>query len=244
MKLGFTEPQVKCIMIQLLKGMAYMHDKFVIHRDLKVSNLLMTDKGVLKIADFGLGRLISQPHRPLTPKVVTLWYRAPELLLGSSLYSVSVDLWSIGCIFTELLLNKPLMPGKSEANQLDLIVHYLGTPSEAIWPGFQYLPYVNKFTLKQQPYNNLTQKFSDVSEEGLKLINSFLTYDPAKRATAASALKSLYFVEKPLPIDPDMMPTYPHLRNTNPQVHRKVVIDRIPDQPTTAPPQPKRPKLQ
>lgn len=218
MKSPFTEPQVKCIMLQLLEGLAYLHENFVIHRDLKVSNLLLTDKGCLKIADFGLARIIGKPLKQLTPKVVTLWYRSPELLFGGQQYDSSLDIWSVGCIFGELLLNRPLMPGKSEANQIDLIVDVLGTPNDSIWPGFSLLPLVKQIQLKKQPYNNLKQKFYWLSDNGSELLNDFLTYNPQHRVTARHALKSKYFTDKPLPVEPIMMPTYPHLRNTKPQV--------------------------
>ena len=217
MKSPFTESQVKCIIIQLLQGVEYMHSHFVIHRDLKVSNLLLTDKGCLKIADFGLARTVGSPPKPLTPRVVTLWYRAPELLLGSEIYTTSLDIWSVGCIFGELLINKPLLPGKSEAKQIDLIINLLGTPNESIWPGFYSLPLVKATVLKQQPYNNLKQKLHWLSVNGISLMNDFLTYNPHKRISASKALENPYFSEKPLPIEPRMMPTYPHLRNVTPQ---------------------------
>lgn len=218
MKSPFSEAQVKCIMIQLLEGLAYLHENHVIHRDLKVSNLLLTDKGCLKIADFGLARLIGKPLKPLTPTVVTLWYRPPELLLGSKEYTCSLDMWSVGCIFGELLLSKPLLPGKSEAHQVELIVNLIGSPNETIWPGYLQLPLVKSLCLKRQPYNNLKEKFRWMSETGNSLMNDFMTYNPSYRITASRALRSRYFTENPLPVEPIMMPTYPHLRNSKPQV--------------------------
>lgn len=225
MKRPFTEAQVKCIMIQLLDGVAYLHRNYIIHRDLKVSNLLLTDKGCLKVADFGLARTFGVPARPLTPKVVTLWYRPPELLFGATTYTVALDNWSVGCIFGELLSNKPLLPGTSEVHQVELIVALLGTPSEEIWPGFSSLPGAKELSLKSQPYNNLKHKFHWLSEAGAKLINSLLTYDPVERVSSRKARRSPYFQEKPLPIDPEMMPTYPHLRNSKPQTHRKLPVE-------------------
>ncbi|KAL5490784.1 hypothetical protein EMCRGX_G015968 [Ephydatia muelleri] len=205
-------------------------------KDLKVSNLLLTDKGCLKIADFGLARTVGVPAKPLTPKVVTLWYRGPELLFGAETYSIALDMWSVGCIFGELLNNKPLLPGTSELHQVELIVNLLGTPNDTIWPGFSSFSVPSKVTLKQQPYNNLKQMFHWLSEAGDKLLNDFLTYNPARRVTARKARRSVYFREKPLPVEPELMPTYPHHRNTKPQTHRKL------PSPVEEPPSLKKPR--
>ncbi|KAF2986553.1 hypothetical protein EK904_012539 [Melospiza melodia maxima] len=185
----------------------------VSHRDLKVSNLLMTDKGCVKIADFGLARTYGMPPKPMTPKVVTLWYRAPELLLGMTTQTTSIDMWAAGCILAELLAHKPLLPGTSEIHQIDLIVQLLGTPNENIWPGFSKLPLATQYTLRKQPYNNLKHRFPWLSEAGLRLLNFLFMYDPKKRATAKDCLESSYFKEKPLPCEPELMPTFPHHRN-------------------------------
>uniref|UniRef100_F7DUF8 Cyclin-dependent kinase 10 n=3 Tax=Ornithorhynchus anatinus TaxID=9258 RepID=F7DUF8_ORNAN len=213
MQTPFSEAQVKCIILQVLKGLQYLHKNFIIHRDLKVSNLLMTDKGCVKTADFGLARAYGVPVKPMTPKVVTLWYRAPELLLGTSTQTTSIDMWAVGCILAELLAHKPLLPGSSEIHQIDLIVQLLGTPNETIWPGFSKLPLVNQYSLRKQPYNNLKHKFPWLSEAGLRLLNFLFMYDPKKRATAGDCLESSYFKEKPLPCEPELMPTFPHHRN-------------------------------
>ncbi|XP_072135941.1 cyclin-dependent kinase 10 isoform X2 [Mobula birostris] len=181
MQSPFSEAQVKCIILQLLKGLQYLHENFIIHRDLKVSNLLMTDKGCVKIADFGLARAYGVPLKPMTPKVVTLWYRAPELLLGTKTQTTAIDMWAVGCILAELLAHKPLLPGSSEIHQIDLIVQLLGTPNENIWPGFSKLPLVGQYTLRKQPYNNLKHKFPWLSEAGLRLLNFLFMYDPKKK---------------------------------------------------------------
>lgn len=124
-------------------------------------------------------------------------------------------MWAVGCIFGELLDNKPLMTGRSEINQFQLIVDLLGAPSDQIWPGFSSLPGAKSMNFKRQPYNNLKHKFSWLSPAGLTLINHLLMYDPCKRALAADCLQNSYFVEKPLPVEPDMMPTFPEHRNRN-----------------------------
>ena len=164
-------------------------------------------------ADFGLARAFGYPYKPMTPIVVTLWYRAPELLLGAKVQTTAVDMWALGCIFGELLGHKPLMAGRSELNQLQLIVDLLGTPSEQIWPGYSSLPGTKNLNLKRQPYNNLKHTFSWLGQAGLTLLNHLLMYDPCKRATATDCLQSSYFSEKPLPVESDMMPTFPEHRN-------------------------------
>lgn len=134
----------------------------------------------------------------MTPHVVTLWYRAPELLLSCSSHTTSIDMWAVGCILGELLGHKPLLPGTTEISQLELIIDLLGTPSEAIWPEFSKLPAIKNFTLKHQPYNNLKQRFPWLSAAGLRLLNFLFMYDPKKRATAEECLSSSYFKEPPL----------------------------------------------
>uniref|UniRef100_A0A8C4HE63 Cyclin dependent kinase 10 n=1 Tax=Dicentrarchus labrax TaxID=13489 RepID=A0A8C4HE63_DICLA len=213
MQTPFSEAQVKCIVLQLLRGLEYLHHNFIIHRDLKVSNLLMTDKGCVKIADFGLARMYGIPQQPMTPRVVTLWYRAPELLLGTKTQTTALDMWAVGCILAELLAHKPLLPGTSEIQQVDLIVQLLGTPNENIWPGFSQLPLIGQYSLRKQPYNNLKNKFTWLSDAGHRLLNLLFMYNPQRRATAKDCLESSYFKEKPLPCEPELMPTFPHHRN-------------------------------
>eukprot|EP00658_Telonema_sp_P-2_P052951 TRINITY_DN4130_c0_g2_i1.p1 TRINITY_DN4130_c0_g2~~TRINITY_DN4130_c0_g2_i1.p1 ORF type:complete len:269 (+),score=74.40 TRINITY_DN4130_c0_g2_i1:217-1023(+) len=132
----FSESEVKCILLQLLDATAYLHRNWIIHRDIKLSNLLFNNKGQLKLCDFGLAREYGEPVGNYTPRVVTLWYRPPELLLGASTYGPAVDDWGLGCVFGELLANLPLLPGKNDAHQLELMCKLLGTPTERIWPGF------------------------------------------------------------------------------------------------------------
>jgi cyclin-dependent kinase 10 len=184
--------------MQLFHGLEYLHKNFIVHRDLKVSNLLLTDNGELKIADFGLARRYGQKDMPMTPRVVTLWYRAPELLFQSKVQTTAIDMWAAGCILGELLLHKPLLPGRSEINQIELIVDLLGTPNDSIWPNCSKLPVLDKFHLKHQPYNNLKFKFNWVSAAGIRLLHLLFMYDPTKRATAEECLQSSYFKENPL----------------------------------------------
>ena len=206
----FVPGEVKCLMQQLLRAVVHLHDNWILHRDLKTSNLLLSHRGILKVGDFGLAREYGSPLRQYTPIVVTLWYRAPELLLSGKEYSTPVDMWSVGCIFAELLRMEALFPGKSEIDQLNRIFKELGTPNDRIWPGYSKLPMVQKIPFAHYPVNNLRQRFSvSLSDLGVELLNKFLTYDPQQRVTAEDALKHGYFTEAPLPIDPQMFPTWP-----------------------------------
>ncbi|XP_015243105.1 PREDICTED: cyclin-dependent kinase 11A isoform X2 [Cyprinodon variegatus] len=210
MKQPFLPGEIKTLMLQLLRGVRHLHDNWILHRDLKTSNLLLSHKGILKIGDFGLAREYGSPLKQYTPVVVTLWYRSPELLLGAKEYSTAVDMWSVGCIFGELLTQKPLFPGKSEIDQINKIYKDLGSPSEKIWPGYSELPAVKKMSFTEYPYNNLRKRFGALlSDQGFDLMNKFLTYCPGKRISADEALKHEYFRETPLPIDPSMFPTWP-----------------------------------
>ncbi|KNE59560.1 CMGC/CDK protein kinase [Allomyces macrogynus ATCC 38327] len=190
--------EVQCLMRQLLEGMMYLHNNFVIHRDLKLANLLLNHEGILKIADFGLARKFGLPAKPMTPRVVTLWYRAPELLLGEKLYTIAIDNWSIGCIFGELVINAPLVPGKTEMDQIDLIFQLIGSPTEEAWPEWTQLPQAKVLSLPTDIPSNLSVKFERLEAPGFDLLQSFLTYNPAQRMTTARALNHRYFRDAPL----------------------------------------------
>ncbi|XP_034678773.1 probable serine/threonine-protein kinase At1g54610 [Vitis riparia] len=207
--LKFTEPQVKCYMQQLLRGLDHCHSRGVLHRDIKGSNLLIDNSGILKIADFGLASFFD-PHQiqPLTSRVVTLWYRPPELLLGATYYGTAVDLWSTGCILAELYAGKPIMPGRTEVEQLHKIFKLCGSPSEDYWRKSK-LPHATIFK-PQQPYRRcVAETFKDFPTPALGLMETLLSIDPADRGSAAFALKSEFFTVKPLPCDPSSLPKYP-----------------------------------
>ncbi|XP_022836689.1 serine/threonine-protein kinase PITSLRE-like [Spodoptera litura] len=206
--LMFSPEHIKCVMTQLLKAVEHLHDNHIIHRDLKTDNILLSQDGVLKVADFGLAREYGFPLQQYTPGVVTLWYRAPELLLLSPEYSTPIDMWSVGCIFAELVNLRPLFPGTSELDQVHRIFLGLGTPSDAVWPGYSSLPPVGNIIFDDYPPGGLRNKISQksFSEDGLCLLQGLLTYDPARRTTAAAALEHAYFKEQPVAVEPAMFP--------------------------------------
>ncbi|KAI1296875.1 Cyclin-dependent kinase 11B [Halotydeus destructor] len=210
MKKPFLPGEVKTLMRQLLSAVAHLHDNWILHRDLKTSNLLLSHRGILKVGDFGLAREYGSPLKEYTPLVVTLWYRAPELLLQTGKYSTPVDVWSIGCIFGEFLTLKPLFPGISEIDEISIIYKDLGTPNDKIWPGYSEVLMVKKVVLPYHPYNRLKDRLGKkLTDLGFSLMNRLLTYCPKRRITAAEALNHEYFSERPLPVDPSMFPTWP-----------------------------------
>ncbi|KAG2494353.1 hypothetical protein HYH03_007410 [Edaphochlamys debaryana] len=211
---SFSVAEVKCLMLQILSGMEYLHENWVIHRDLKTSNILYNNRGELKICDFGLARQYGSPLRPYTQPVVTLWYRPPELLLGATHYSTAVDVWSLGCIMAELLMGKPLFDGQGEIEQLDKICSVLGTPNEDVWPGLRQLPNWGKILLRPQP-SQLRARFTSsfgsgatLTEAGMDLLSRLLAYDPEQRISCADALKHRWFQETPFPQRRELMPTF------------------------------------
>ncbi|KAI8848695.1 kinase-like domain-containing protein [Chytridium lagenaria] len=185
-------PTIKHLMYQLLKGIAFCHENRVLHRDLKPQNLLINKKLELKLADFGLARAFGIPVRSYSHEVVTLWYRAPDVLMGSRQYSTSIDLWSAGCILAEMASGRPLFPGSSIKDQLYRIFKLLGTPDETIWPKVGELPeYKPDFPVF--PRMQLDAVVPKLDEHGIDLLSKLLEYQPERRLAADKALSHPYF---------------------------------------------------
>jgi len=187
---------IKSFLYQLLRGIAFCHERRVLHRDLKPQNLLINKDGELKLADFGLARAFGIPVRSYTHEVVTLWYRAPDVLMGSRKYSTPVDIWSVGCIFGEMVTGRPLFPGSSEQDQLIRIFKLLGTPTPESWPGIVELPDYRADS-PMFPPQPLTSAIRSLDPVGIDLLNSMLQYDPANRVTAKAAMNHPFFNDLP-----------------------------------------------
>uniref|UniRef100_A0AC34FQ58 Protein kinase domain-containing protein n=1 Tax=Panagrolaimus sp. ES5 TaxID=591445 RepID=A0AC34FQ58_9BILA len=198
-KLGTPNPD--SFLFQLLQGLAYCHAHRVIHRDLKPQNLLVTNDGVIKLADFGLARPITIPSRCYTHEVVTMWYRAPEILMGTRLYSTGIDIWSLGCIFAEMVTMKPLFSGDSEIDQLFNIFKKLSTPNPDIWEGIEKLPDYNE-SFPKFPRQSLRSYVSGLNEDGMELLKEMLIYPPLFRITAKYALSHRFLRDIPHSLPP------------------------------------------
>ncbi|KIX96611.1 uncharacterized protein Z520_07877 [Fonsecaea multimorphosa CBS 102226] len=210
----FLPSETKTVMLQIVRGVEYLHTNWIMHRDLKTSNLLLNNRGEIKLADFGMARYTSNPPPPkLTQLVVTLWYRAPELLLGAESYDFEIDVWSVGCIFAELVTKEPLFQGRNEVDQLSKIFGLLGTPTRESWPGFRSLPNAKALhpVLSQTHSSSLltASKFTYLTTAGLRLLSSLLSLNPTSRPSATEVLDHPYFREDPRPKPKELFPTFP-----------------------------------
>ncbi|KAI0634816.1 kinase-like domain-containing protein [Trametes polyzona] len=218
-RVKLSPSQIKLYMKQLLEGTEYMHRNHILHRDMKAANLLISNDGCLKIADFGLARAFDPTivqrkedargrERKYTNCVVTRWYRPPELLMGARQYGGEVDIWGVGCVLGEMFFRKPILPGASDIDQLDKIWHLCGTPTAQSWPEFESLPGCEGVKSFHYQPRRLRQTYESIGPETVDLLDKLLVCNPRERLTAAQALDHDYFWTDPLPADPKSLPTY------------------------------------
>ncbi|KAH0490229.1 hypothetical protein TgHK011_001708 [Trichoderma gracile] len=210
----FLSSEVKRLLLQLTAGVSYLHQNYILHRDLKTSNLLLSNRGLLKIADFGMARHVGDPRPKLTQLVVTLWYRAPELLLGARDYGAAVDMWSVGCIMGELITREPLLQGSNEVDQISKVFELCGVPTDESWPSFRRLPNARSLRLPknappQASGSVIRARFPSLTAAGASLLNSLLALDPDRRPSAAEMLDHEYFRQDPKPKPESLFPTFP-----------------------------------
>lgn len=224
----FSLSERKGLMKQLLQAVAYMHANWVMHRDLKTSNLLYSNNGRLKVCDFGMARKHGDFATPYSPGVVTVWYRAPEILLGLKTYDEKIDVWSAGCIMAEILLGRPLFNGRTEIEVINMIFNLVGTPKPEDFREMYRSPLVSKgilfirgstpptwrdtFLLPTAAHANAGRSLSSA---GVDLLSKMLQPDPTKRISAAEALEHDFFrIDRPAPQREQFMPTVPETNAT------------------------------
>jgi len=214
----FTEPQIKCYMLQLLEGLRYLHENHILHRDMKAANLLINNKGILQIADFGLarhyegevpkpGRGGGEGRRDYTSLVVTRWYRPPELLMHLKRYTTAIDMWGVGCVFGEMLYGKPILAGETDVHQLEIIFDLCGTPTDENMPGWRSLPNAEALQPRPRP-GNLSQRFREHGSGAVSLLRELLKLDWRGRVNAIDALQHPYFRTAPYPAKPQDLPSF------------------------------------
>ncbi|KAK6079379.1 serine threonine-protein kinase bur-1 [Seiridium cupressi] len=215
---NFTVPQIKCYLKQLLQGLQYLHENHILHRDMKAANLLISNKGILQIADFGLARhydgQVPMPgggggegKREYTALVVTRWYRPPELLMNLRKYTTAIDMWGVGCVFGEMLVGKPILSGESDGHQLEIIFDLCGTPTDQSMPGWRQLPGGEAINPRPRT-GNLSQRFREHGGQAISLLKEFLMLDWRGRVNAVDALEHAYFKSPPYPAKPEDIPFY------------------------------------
>lgn len=202
--------EVKAWMGMLGRAVWFCHENFILHRDIKPNNLLIAADGEVKLADFGLARSFSDPYRPMTSQVITRWYRPPELLFGAKHYSGTVDVWSMGLVFAELILRTPFVPGNTDLHQLELICQAIGTPTEENWSGVSKLEgFVKLDKAAAQPLRGkdyYLARFGTVGPVGVDLLMSALTLDPRKRCTSRQVLEHKWWTSDPTPTKKEDLP--------------------------------------
>lgn len=199
---------IKAWMGMISRAIWFCHENFVLHRDIKPNNLLIAADGEVKLADFGLARSFADPYRRMTSNVITRWYRPPELLFGAKHYSGAVDIWSIGCVFAELMLRVPYLASETEIGQISVVCQAIGTPTEENWPGVTKLP---EYTVPE-PHtpvygrDHYLARFGTAGQDGVDLLMRMLALDPRHRITAQEVLEHPWWSSEPKPTDKKMLP--------------------------------------
>jgi CTD kinase subunit alpha len=198
-----NDGQKKDLAKQLFQGLDYLHRRGVLHRDIKAANILVSNTGQLKLADFGLARFYAKHKRAdYTNRVITVWYRPPELLLGETRYDVAVDIWSAACVLVEIFTKHAIFPGDgTEINQLDKIYNILGTPNTDIWPGLADMLWYKLMWPSESKTSTFAEKYKHrLTTAAFELLEAMFQYDPDRRPSAAEVLEHSFFtIEEPLP---------------------------------------------
>ncbi|KAL4228242.1 P-TEFb-associated cyclin-dependent protein kinase Cdk9 [Mactra antiquata] len=202
MNVKFSLGEIKKVMQQLLNGLHYLHTNNMLHRDIKAANILITKGGILKLADFGLARALNHIQK-YTNRVVTLWYRPPELLLGERNYGPAIDIWGAGCIMAEMWTRTPIMQGKTEQHQLHLISQLCGTIKPDVWPACENLALYGKIEIPEGHKRKVKERLKPYVKDpyAIDLLDKLMTLDPDKRIDADNALSHDFFYEDPFPSD-------------------------------------------
>ena len=203
----FSLSEVKSIMYQLFSALFYIHSNRILHRDMKSSNILVTKNGVLKLADFGLARALCKgASQRYTNRVVTLWYRPPELLLGERNYGPPIDMWGAGCIMCEMWTRRAIMQGESEQHQISLISQLCGSITPDVYPGVENLEQYSKLELPKDQKRKIRERLKHYVKDNycVDLIDRLLILDPKKRLDSDACLDHDMFLEDPLPSKTDL----------------------------------------
>lgn len=224
---------IKCFMMQLLEGVKFIHANNLLHRDIKAANILISNEGILKIGDFGLARpyygkvpeLHGKPGggiKAYTGLVVTRWYRAPELLLGERKYTTAIDIWGVGCVFAEMFVGGPILLGKTDSHQAQLVFSLVGPPNVLNWKDAVDLPNKTDLNIGLTCKRTLESRFEkDMGKDGVSLLDGLLKVDPYKRLNAVDALEHPYFKNEPLPLQPGELPRFEDSHEIDKERYRK-----------------------